>query len=307
MRSLYIDCTGDLAGRMDAAMQALLPGLEVNRSDPSPEELPSLLAGCAGVLNGHTYMAAELLTELPALKAIVFLGTGAATYIDIEAAAAAGVRVLNVPGYGDRTIAEHTIGLMFAAVREIAGMDRRLRRGEWYPRLGRFELEGKTFGIIGLGGIGRQVAMMAAALGMRVLAWNRSGVPAGIPAEAAESIDRVAAASDVLSLHVAETPETRGLLDRRRIGLMRPGAILVNTARAGLVDQAAMLESLRSGCLAHAALDVYPTEPIAPDDPLLELDNVTLTPHTAWISPEASTRLLRRGIETLRDALAELS
>ena len=306
MRSLYLDCTGDMAGRMDAEMQALLPGLEVNRSDPSADALPALLAGCAGVLNGHTYMSAALLSALPELKVVVYLGTGAATYIDVAAAETAGIRVLNVPGYGDRTIAEHTIALMFAAVREIAGMDRRLRAGEWYPRLGRYEIEGKTFGILGLGGIGRQVAAMAAALGMRVLAWNRSGVPADVPAEAAESINRVVAEADVLSLHVAEVPETLGLLDRRRFALMRPGAILVNTGRAGLVDQAAMLEALKSRRLGHAALDVFPMEPIASDDPLLALDNVTLTPHTAWISPEASTRLLRRGIETLRDALSEL-
>jgi D-3-phosphoglycerate dehydrogenase len=182
-----------------------------------------------------------------------------------------------------------------------------MRAGQWYPRLGGFELEGKCFGVVGTGGIGRAVARLADGIGMRVLAWNRSGVPAGLPAEAAGSIDEVVARADVLSLHVAETPETVGLLDRRRLALMRPGAILVNTGRAGLVDRQAMLEALRDGRLAHAALDVFPTEPPPADDPLLALDNVTLTPHTAWVSPEASTRLLVRGVEMLRDALAELA
>jgi D-3-phosphoglycerate dehydrogenase len=306
MRCLYIDCVGDLAGRYDGSMRALLPELELHRSDPAPAELPRLLAGCVGVLNGHTYMAAELLAGLPALKVIVFLGTGAATYVNLDAARRHGIRVLNVPGYGDRTIAEHTIALTFAAVRQIARLDRQLRAGAWYPRLGGYELEGKCFGVLGLGGVGRAVAGMAEALGMRVLAWNRSGVPPGLPVTAAMSIDEVVAAADVLSLHVAETPETVGLLDRRRLALLRPGAVLINTGRAALVEHPALLAALAEGRLAHAALDVYPSEPIAADDPLLRLDNVTLTPHTAWISPEASTRLLRRGIEALRDALAAL-
>lgn len=307
MKAIYVDCTGDLAGRYDDEMRQLMPELEVNFSDPAADELPELLAGRAGVLNGHTYMTAELLAALPELRVVVFLGTGAGTYVDLSAAEAHGVRVLNVPGYGDRTIAEHTIALMFASVRNLGRMDRQLRDGNWYPRLGGFELEGKTFGILGLGGIGRNVACIAKGLGMRVMAWNRSGVEEKLGIEAAATIDEVVRTADVLSLHLAETPETTGLLDRRRLALMKPGAVLINTARAALLDHDALLEVLYEGRIAHAGLDVYPAEPLAPDDPLLTLDNVTLTPHTAWISPEASRRLLKRGIGTLRDALANVA
>ena len=301
--SIYIDCVGDLERLLDDEMRQLLPSLEVHYDDPEPSDLAELIAGHAGVLNGHTYMSAELLQGARDLKAIVFLGTGASTYVDMKAAAECEILVLNVEGYGDRTIAEHTIALMFASVRRVAAMDRQMRAGGWYPRAGGFELAGKTLGILGLGRVGRVVAEIGDALGMKVIAWNRSGVPEGLGIAPA-GIDEVVAEADVLSLHLAATPETEGIIDRRRLGLMRPDAVLINTARGALVDEKALIEALSTGQIAPAGLDVYDVEPLVPDHPLSSLDNVTLTPHTAWISPEASRRLLRRGIEILRDALA---
>ena len=306
MKAIYIDCSPDLRAIYDKGLRPLFPDLLIYDGDPDADALAGLINGHSGVLNGHTYMSAELLAVCPELKVIVYLGTGASTYIDMAAAEELGITVRNVAGYGNRTIAEHAIGLMFAAARSIARMDRQMRGGAWQPRLGGLELEGKTLGIIGLGGVGRTVAAMAAAIGMDVVAWNRSGIPDGVPARAAD-LDTVVASADVLTLHVAEVPQTEGLLDRRRLGLMRPGAILVNTARGSLVDEVALIEALQAGRLGHAALDVYCDEPLPSGHPLADLDNVTLTPHTAWISPEAASRLLRMGLEILRDELASVT
>ncbi len=306
-RALYFDCSPDLKSLYESTegMADILPSLELRLGNPDPSELPGLLSGYTGVLNGHTKMSGDLLDACPDLRVVVFLGTGVASYVDMDAAAARGIAVHGIAGYGNRTIAEHALALMFAGVRGVARLDREMRAGTWRPESG-FELEGKTLGIVGLGGVGRTMAGLGAALGMKVIAWNRSGVPDGVDCEAAE-IDRVMAESDVVSLHIDLVPETKGIIDRRRLELLRPHAVLVNAARGALVDEAALAELLKDGRIGHAALDVYGTEPLPADSPFRVLDNVTLTPHAAWVSPEAATRLLRMGIEKLRDAIAELT
>ena len=149
------------------------------------------------------------------------------------------------------------------------------------------------------------MARLGAALGMKVIAWNRSGVPDGVDCGAVE-IDTLMAESDVVTLHIDLVPETEGIIDRRRLELMQPHAVLVNAARGALVDELALADLLLARRIGHAALDVYGTEPLPADSPFRTLDNVTLTPHAAWVSPEAATRLLRMGIEKLRDALSGL-
>ena len=305
-RAFYFDCSADIKALYEATegMADILPTLELHLGDPAPDELPDLLAGYTGVLNGHTHLSGDMMDACPDLRVVVFLGTGVASYIDRDAAAARGIAVHRIAGYGDRTIAEHALALMLAGVRGIARLDREMRAGTWRPGSG-FELEGKTLGIVGLGGVGRTMAKLGTALGMNVIAWNRSGVPHGVACEAAD-IDRVMAESDVVSLHIDLVPETEGIIDRRRLELLQPHSVLVNTARGALVDEAALADLLRQGRIGHAALDVYGTEPLPPESPFQGLDNVTLTPHAAWASPESTTRLLRLGIEKLRDALAEL-
>lgn len=304
-RALYLDCSERGAELYTEKLADIVPDLELHRGDPKPEDIPKLLAGYDGVLNGHTKLTAEILRACPDLKVVVFLGTGIASYIDMDAAAAQGIAAHRIAGYGDRTIAEHTLALMLAGVRGIARLDREVRAGDWRPA-GGFELAGKTLGIVGLGAVGRTVAGLGKALGMRVVAWNRSGVPNGIDCEAAE-IDEVMARSDVVSLHIDLVPETEGIIDRRRLELLQPHAVLVNAARGALVDEAALAELLAERRIGHAALDVHGSEPLPADSPFRCLDNVTLTPHAAWVSPEAAHRLFRRGLETLRDALAALS
>jgi D-3-phosphoglycerate dehydrogenase len=305
-RTLYFDCSADMKALYESTegMADILPSLELRLGDPDPSELPGLLSGYTGVLNGHTRMSAELLDACPDVKVVVFLGTGVASYVDMEAAAARGIAVHGIAGYGNRTIAEHSLALMLAGVRGVARLDREMRAGTWRPDSG-FELEGKTLGIVGLGGVGRTMAKLGAALGMKVIAWNRSGVPDGVDCDYVE-IDTLMAESDVVTLHIDLVPETEGIIDRRRLELLRPHAVLVNAARGALVDEAALAEMLKDGRIGHAALDVYGTEPLPADSPFRGLDNVTLTPHAAWVSPEAATRLLRMGIERLRDAIDEL-
>ena len=205
--------------------------------------------------------------------------------------------VHTIKGYGDTAVAEHTIALMFAAARDVARMDRDIRAGTWTPQEG-MQLLGKTLGIIGLGGIGGEVARMGKGLGMEVIGWNRTP-RADAPCPLVD-IDTLLARADVVSLNLVLNDETRGFLDARRIARMKPGALLVNTARGALVDETALIDAVRSEHIRHAGLDVFHNEPLAADHPLAQLPNVTLTAHAAFRTLEASMTLLRRAIDIVR-------
>lgn len=287
-RIVYIDCSPMMAETLKGISGS--GGIRIFTGDPGPAELTDLLASADVVLNGHTMMDAALLAAHPTMRSIVFLGTGATSYIDVEAANQFGMRVRTIRGYGDRTVAEHAFGLLMAAARDTARMDRNLRAGIWTVSEG-IELAGRTLGIIGLGGVGAEMARIASAFGMRVVAWNRSGVPPGVPAEAM-TLDDVLASADAVSLHLALTPETKRLIGADKLARMRRGAILVNTARGAVVDEAALIEALRSGHIAHAALDVFGVEPLPAGHPLTTVENVTLTAHAGWKSKAASRRMM---------------
>jgi D-3-phosphoglycerate dehydrogenase / 2-oxoglutarate reductase len=175
-------------------------------------------------------------------------------------------------------------------------MDREVRAGTWVPYEG-VQLLGKTLGVIGLGGIGSEVARIGRGMGMEVIAWNRTPKP-GAPLVA---LDELLARSDVISMNLTLNDETRGFLGAAQFARMKPGVIFVNTARAGLVDEAAFLDALRNGPIRHAGLDVFHDEPLKPDHPLAKMDNVTLTAHAAFRTPEASMTLLRRAIDIVRN------
>jgi D-3-phosphoglycerate dehydrogenase len=242
-------------------------------------------------------MPTDLVRQCAKLKHIVFLGTGAASYMNVAELEAHGVKVHTIKGYGDTAVAEHTIALMMAACRDIGRMDRSIRAGTWQPREG-MQVFGKTLGIVGLGGIGTEVARIAKGMGMQVIAWNRTPRPvAGVPLV---DLDPLLQKSDIVSLHLTLSDETRGLLDAARIARMKPGAILVNTARGALVDEAALIAALKSGHIRHAGLDVFHTEPLKADHPLAQLPNVTLSAHAAFRTLEASMTLLRRAIDIVR-------
>jgi D-3-phosphoglycerate dehydrogenase len=243
-------------------------------------------------------MPAEAMRLSPGLKHIIFLGTGARSYMNPEELAALGITVHIIKGYGDTAVAEHTIALMWAAARGLAGMDRGMREGQWLRTEG-LELTGKTIGLIGFGGIAAEVARIAGGSGMRVVAWNRT--PKQAPGVTFADLDTVLAESDVVSVHLLLNDETRGFLDASRIAKIKPGAILVNTARAAVVDEAAMIAALNSGALRHAALDVFDTEPLPAGHALTKLANVTLSAHSAFRTPEASDKLLRMALDIARE------
>jgi D-3-phosphoglycerate dehydrogenase len=186
-------------------------------------------------------------------------------------------------------VAESTIALMWAAARGIARMDREMRAGNWLREDG-MQLTGKTLGLIGFGGIAAEVARIALGSGMKVIAWNRS--PKTCAGVDFVDIDTLLARSDVVSLHLLLNDDTRGFLSAKRIAAMRPGVILVNTARGAIVDEAAMIDALKSGQIRHAGLDVFNIEPLPADHPLAQLPNVTLSAHSAFRTPEASENLI---------------
>ena len=256
--------------------------------------IPRLLDGFDTVINDATYFTEETLKLCPGLKHIVFLGTGAASFVDLAAAARLGIKVSTISGYGDTTVAEHAMGLVFAAARHIATMHRLVRDGGWRPMQG-MELRGKTLGVVGLGGIGREMARIATGVGLEVVAYNRS--PRADAGVTLVGIDELLKRSDIVSLHLGLNDQTRGFLDRARLRTAKPGVIIVNTARAGIVDAPALIGMLKSGHVGHYATDVFAQEPPAPDDPLLALDNVTLTAHAGYNTPEAAMTMYRRAID----------
>ena len=272
------------------------PPIDVNRKPFEREELPRLLDGYDICIDDHSYMPTPLVEQCAPLKHIVFLGTGPASYMSLADMAARGIKVHIIKNYGDTAVAEHTIALMFAACRDVARMDREVRAGTWTPHEG-VQLLGKTLGVIGLGGIGREVLRIGRGLGMEVIAWNRTP-QAGAPLV---SLEELLARADAISMNLTLNDDTRGFLGPAQFAAMKPGVIFVNTARAGLVDEAAFIEALRSGRIRHAGLDVFHAEPLKPDNPLAQMNNVTLTAHAAFRTLEASMILLRRAIDIVRD------
>ncbi len=286
------------AGAADVALSFGQPGI-------APERLPEVLGDAPIAVIDHTALPVEVARRCRGLRHVVFLGTGARSYMDPEALDAIGVSVDLVKGYGDTAVAECAIGLLFDAARDTTAMDRAMRAGAWQRSEG-VQLGGKTLGLVGFGGIAAEVARLARGIGMRVVAWNRTP-KAHDGVEFVSSIERLLAESDALSLHLLLTDETRGFLSRERIAAMKPGALLVNTARGALVDESAMVEALRSGHLRHAGLDVYAVEPLPAGHVLTTLPNVTLSAHSAFRTPEANERLVEAAFAHLRRLAAASS
>jgi D-3-phosphoglycerate dehydrogenase len=289
-KTLFIDSTPDI----DRVWKRVHGGKDipivVNMGPVAEADVPAKVAGYDTVINDATYFAAPTLEKCGGLKHIVFLGTGAASFVDLAAAKRLGIKVSTISGYGDTTVAEHAMGLVFAAARHIATMHGIVRSGGWRPMQG-MELRGKTLGIVGLGGIGREMARIAGGVGLKVIAYNRTLAPGTV------ALDEVLETSDIVSLHLALTDETRGFLNREQLGRTKRGVIIVNTARAGVVDEPALIELLRSGHVGHYATDVFGKEPPSADEPLLKLDSVTLTAHAGYNTPEAAMTMYRRAID----------
>ena len=289
-KTLFVDSTPDIDTVWKRVHGPKDIPVVVNMGPVDEKDVPAKVAGYDTVINDATYFSAPTLEKCKDLKHIVFLGTGAASFVDVAAARKLGIRVSMISGYGDTTVAEHAMGLVFAAARHIATMHGIVRSGGWRPMQG-MELRGKTLGIVGLGGIGREMARIAGGIGLKVLAWNRTPKPDTVP------LETLLARSDIVSLHLALNDRTRGFLDRARLGKTRKGVIVVNTARAGVVDEPALIDLLKSGHIGHYATDVFGKEPPEPSEPLLGLDNVTLTSHAGYNTPEAAMTMYRRAID----------
>lgn len=279
----------ELAARAELVYHDTLPGSESG--------LIERIADAETVLNirASSKFTERVLAACPRLRLISVWGTGT-DHVDLAAAARRGIAVRNTPGVSALSIAEHTLALLLAVARRIPQADAATRRGEW-PRGQSVELNGKTCGVIGLGAIGRRFAHLAAAIGMRVVAWTMH--PRQMPGVEMVELDDLYRRSDVVSVHLRLSPETEGMIGAAQFARMKPGAILLNTARGAIVDEAALVEALRTGRIAGAGLDAFTVEPLPPGHPLTALPNVVLTPHCAGITPEALEAGLRMAVENL--------
>jgi D-3-phosphoglycerate dehydrogenase len=252
-------------------------------------------------IRGRTLFTAEALGACPKLKLISIWGTGTDN-VDLPAAAARGVTVTNTPGANAVAVAEHTVALMLAVAKQLVPADQAMRQGGW-PRNLVPQLRGKRLGLVGTGLIGREVAAMARGLGMEVVAWTFH--PSARLADSLGlryvEIDELLRTSDIVSLHLRATPETRHFLNRARLAMLKPGAILVNTARGALIDEAALVECLKEKKIACAGLDVFEAEPLPAGHPLLGLPNVLLTPHAAGMTPEVIQNGLAMAVENIEN------
>jgi D-3-phosphoglycerate dehydrogenase len=299
MKTIFIDCNPQLGAVWKRVYRPDDPPVTINETPFEKSELPRVIGDYEIAIDDHSYMPTELVRQCKNLKHIVFLGTGAASYMNVAEIEALGVKVHTIKGYGDTAVAEQTIALMMAACRDLARMDRNIRAGTWHPMEG-VQVFGKTLGVIGLGGIGAEVARIAKGMGMEVIGWNRT--PRANAHVTMAGLDTLLEKSDIVSLNLTLNDETRGFLDKARIARMKPGVILINTARGALVDEAALLDALKSGHIRHAGLDVFHNEPLKAGDPIARLENVTLSAHAAFRTLEASMTLLRRAIDIVKRA-----
>jgi len=293
-----------LSSRAYQELTARAPApVDYHDSLPDSEQgLIERIAGAAIVINirSSSRFSESVFENCPGLRLLSLWGTGTDN-VDLAAAARQGVTVTNTPGVSAISIAEHALALLLSVARRIPRTDAETRQGGW-PRGSGRQLHGKTLGILGLGAIGRRFAHLGAALGMRVIAWTFHPDPA-LGIELVER-DALLASSDVVSIHLRLSPQTQGLIGARELSLLKPDAILINTARGAIVEEPALVDALAGGRIAGAGLDVYDTEPLPPGHPLTRLENVVLTPHSAGVTPEALEAGLSLAVENVWNFLA---
>jgi phosphoglycerate dehydrogenase-like enzyme len=281
-------------------LDRLKPYAEVRLYTDRPRTLEEKIARaqdavCLMNTRGAVKWPAEALRALPKLRMVTVCGIGTDAF-DLAVARELGIVVCNIPGKTAPIVAEHAFGLMLAAAKRAHFQTAELKAGRW-TRLDNVYLRGKTLGVVGAGPIGAAMAALARAIGMAVVAWTFHPTPERAAALGVRfvALDELLRVCDVVSLHLPLTPETRALLGARELSLMKPGAILVNTARGAVVDSAALVAALKAGHLGGAALDVFEQEPLPADHPILACLQVVLTPHNADQTPEGMD-LLNAGV-----------
>jgi len=274
----------------------------------APEQVVERIGDCELVLTNKTVIDKSIMDACPNLRYIGVLATGY-NVVDIAYAAQKGIFVTNIPAYATKTVAQHTFALLLELTNQVARHADSVREGVWtdcpdfsYQLSALIELEGKTLGLIGYGSIGKAVAKIAHAFGMRVITYTRT--PQCDAYAAYCDLDTLLAESDVVSLHCPLTDANKLLINQNTISKMKDGALLINTARGGLIDEAALCDALNTGKLGGAAADVVSMEPIRPDNPLLKAKNMHITPHNAWAAKEARQRLLDTAVDNIAQYLS---
>lgn len=272
-----------------------------------PEQIGERICDADAVFTNRARLGEEEFSKAPRLRFLCLFATGY-DKIDLAAARRHSIAVCNVPGYSTDAVAQHTIALLLEITNRTRVLDAELRKGRWTQHPGDcvwdaplIALTGKTFGVLGTGAIGCRAALIAQALGMRVIGHSRNK-RAGFCGTYV-SKEELFRQSDVLSLHCAATPETRGIVNRDSLASMKPSAILINTARGALVDSAALTKALNEGVIYAAGLDVVDREPILPENPLLNAKNCLITPHAAWLPTDVRSRLVDLAAENLNSFL----
>jgi D-3-phosphoglycerate dehydrogenase / 2-oxoglutarate reductase len=281
---------------LDAAMAALArldPEMRMAKS-ASAEDILAVARDADAILVTYAKMGGDLLRQLKRCKAIGRFGIGVDN-IDLPAAAEMGITVTYVPDYCVREVSDHAMALLLSLARKIPFSNKLVQSGHWeMPAVVPIHrLDGRVLGLVGFGNIPRRLAPKAQAFGMRVVTYDPFVSPDVLKAAGVEAVefDRLLAISDFVSIHAPLTPATRGLFNAQTFGKMKPGALLVNTARGPLIDEQALVAALKAGQIGGAALDVVATEPLPKNSPLIGHDDIILSPHTAFYSEEALTEL----------------
>lgn len=267
--------------------------LKVYHGQPeSNQDYVDRIKDAQGILLGWD-LPGEVMRQALDLEVISFTGIGVSKFVDMDQAQNRHITVCNCPGYSNSTVAEHTMALLLSLCRDVPNLDRHTRNGLWKSESTAIELRGKNIGLIGFGGIGQQFSQLCKAFGMDVFVWTRSmnleytkqfGVRLC-------SLEEIYERCKIISLHLASNPQTQGTIDHAAFDAMQPGTLLLNTARAELVVEDAMIHALQTGKLRAAAMDVFHQEPLPNGHPLLKIENVVMTPHVGYNTPEAVSRL----------------
>lgn len=270
------------------------------------DELICNAADADGVVTSYGVFPRKAFEALPRLRVVSRTGVGYDS-IDVDAATERGVAVCTAPGYGTEVVSDHAIALALCVLRRLNEIDADMRAGVWDYGCRRplGQVYGRVFGVIGMGDIGRAVARKAAGLGFRVVCWSRSLAPGQLTSEGYKvlNLDDVIACADVLSLHTALTPDTYHLLDKKRLSLMKEGAVVINTARGAVVDTVALAACLKEGKLWGAGVDVFESEPVDFEHPLMKAPHTILTSHAAYWSEESGIELRTRTMQSAIDVV----
>jgi glycerate dehydrogenase len=308
VRAVFLDYETVSNGDLDpSVLTRVLPGLQLHGSTDEAE-IAGRIADAEFVLLNKFVLSRNHLLGARRLKLIALAATGTDN-VDLAAARDRAIGVCNVRGYCSQSVMQQVWAMILSLTQHVHEYTRLAKDGSWVQsevltvlKLPIRELSGRTFGVVGWGELGRAAAHAAQAFGMRVIIANR---PGGVPEPGRYDLDRLLAMSDVVSLHCPLTPATRGMIGARELALMKPDALLINTARGGLIDGHALSAALKAGCLGGAGIDVLPQEPPADGDPLLDPDipNLLLTPHVAWAAREARQRCLDEIAANVQDFL----